>query len=96
MSQKKLRKDFDDDEVQELYLYLLENTTNGKLRRGAVQDAADKFGVHVRTVGRIRAKVKSCKDSESVVKSLKKAGEVVLGIPSISLTYFMTRFKTLL
>ena len=59
MSQKKTRNDLNDDEVQELYLYLLENTTNGKLRRGAVLDAADKFGVHVRTVGRIRAKAKA-------------------------------------
>ena len=53
MSQKKHFSELDDDQVQELYLYLLENPTNGKLRRGAVQDAAHKFELHVRAVERI-------------------------------------------
>ena len=57
----------------------MESETNGKLPRNTVQDVADKFGVHVWTVGRIIPKAKSFEDSKSIVNSLKMGNKGRVG-----------------
>ncbi len=72
MTNRKARKDLSNDEVQGLYNYLLEQMIDKKLRRGALTDAAEKFGVIFRTFQRIEKKSKDNDDPCDVVRSLKK------------------------
>ena len=73
------RKCLNDEEVLAVYHFLLENTTNGKLRHGVVQEAAEKFEVCRKTILRIRARAKSADDPGKVVASLKKRREGRVG-----------------
>ncbi len=43
MASGRTRKDLDDDQVQAVYNYLLENTIQGKLRVGTIRDATVKL-----------------------------------------------------
>ncbi len=62
---------FSTREELELYIFLLENTEKGKLRYGAVKEASVRFGVSRNTVGRIRARVNSCKKSIGAVTAIQ-------------------------
>ena len=83
MSSQHQRTDLRDDEVQALFDVLLENTVNGKLRRGSVSEAAERFNVSRRTVGRIRSKAKSAGNELSAVKALKKNYKGSSGCPRV-------------
>ena len=83
MSSQHQRTDLRDDEVQALYDFRLENTVNGKLRRGSVNEAAERFNVSRRTVGRIRSRAKSPGNELSAVKALEKNYKGCNGRPRI-------------
>lgn len=72
MTRVRTKTILDDDETQAVYDFLLENSTDGKLKRGAVKRASELFGISLRTVGRIRARANACDDRAAVVKSLRK------------------------
>ena len=71
MAPWKAKKGLSEEETLALYLYLVENPVNGKLRRGAVNDAAEEFGVTRRTVSSIRAESHDAEGRANVVKNLK-------------------------
>ncbi len=72
MSSTIQRKDLNDDEFQAVYIYLPQNTSKSKLRRGAIRDASIKFGISQSTVGHIRNKSTTAGDLTSVVRSLEQ------------------------
>ena len=63
---------------------MLENSSDGKIRRGVINEAVNLFGVSRRTVLHIRAKAKGCNDHLSVVKALKKEYKGRVGHKRIS------------
>jgi len=67
-----VRTDLKDDEVLQVMHYLLENTANNKLRRGAIGDAAEKFKVHRMTINRIRKRAAESKNASNPIKAMKK------------------------
>ena len=72
MSNLKSRKGLNDTEVQGLYKYLLEQSVQTKLPRGALTEAARKFGVIFRMVQRVWKKQKDNDDPCDFVRTLKK------------------------
>ena len=57
----------------QLIIFLLENTTDGKLKSAAVKKAAERFGITVKIVSRIRSKATSCADLSKMPSSLRKS-----------------------
>ena len=56
MALRKAKKYLSEDETRTLCAYLMENTVNGKVIRGAVNDAAEEFGGTRRNLTCILAK----------------------------------------
>ena len=79
MGEQAVRKYLSDAERHCVYHYLLENTTDGKLRRGAINDAAIKFGVNrkvITTIRRRASKATSPSELQNAIerRSKKNAG----------------------
>lgn len=65
-------KHLSSDDILAVYHFLLENTANGKLRYGAMKDAAENFGISYRTVIRIRNQTSSIDEPSEVSSALRK------------------------
>ena len=59
MASTSLREEVRYEESLTLFHFLLENTVQRKLKRGAIKEAPEMFGISVRTVPRIRPTYKT-------------------------------------
>lgn len=66
------RKFLSDAERHRVFHYLLENTVNGKLRRGAINDAAQKFGVNRKVIRTIRSRASEASNPEEVKSAIER------------------------
>ena len=71
MSSSKSKKELWTNEVQDIFKYLLKQTTNGKLSRGAIKETAEIFRVSRNTFMRIRAKAATAGDHLGLVEVLQ-------------------------
>ena len=79
MVEQSLGKNPSDLELHNVCHYLLENTLNGKLRRGAVTDGAKKFGVCRRAITTIRSRASMANNPEGVKTAMERRNKGISG-----------------